>query len=92
MLVNEARPQKGTQDPACSILKIKGAEIQQATSELLMDVIGPLCPALSVGGGLGASQQASPDWSPSVAPGYFNTRRVSIYGGSDSHHIERARD
>lgn len=28
-------------DPASSILKIKGGEIQQATSELLMDVVGP---------------------------------------------------
>ncbi len=40
MLANEFNRQKGTQDQASSIFKIKGAEIQQATSDLLMDVIG----------------------------------------------------
>ena len=29
-------------DPASSILKIKGSEIQQTISELLLEVVGPL--------------------------------------------------
>src|SRR5271169_1246651 len=33
---NDNRP-----DPASSILKIKGSEIQQATSELLLEIVGP---------------------------------------------------
>ena len=37
----ESRREKGKPDPASSILKIKGSEIQQATTELLMDVVGP---------------------------------------------------
>jgi alkylation response protein AidB-like acyl-CoA dehydrogenase len=24
-----------------------------------------------------------PDWAATIAPGYFNTRKVSIYGGSN---------
>jgi alkylation response protein AidB-like acyl-CoA dehydrogenase len=32
---------KGKPDPASSILKIKGSEIQQATTDLLMEVMGP---------------------------------------------------
>ena len=37
----EGRREKGKPDPASSILKIKGSEIQQATTELLMEVVGP---------------------------------------------------
>ena len=37
----ERHREKGKPDPASSILKIKGSEIQQATTELLMEVVGP---------------------------------------------------
>src|SRR5690606_5435452 len=37
----ESRRERGKPDPASSILKIKGTEIQQATTELLMEVVGP---------------------------------------------------
>ena len=36
-------------DPASSILKIKGSEIQQATTELLMEVAGPYAHAVPAG-------------------------------------------
>ena len=34
-------PRTGRPDPASSVLKIKGSEIQQATTDLLMEVVGP---------------------------------------------------
>src|SRR5690606_30923316 len=37
----ESKRERGKPDPASSILKIKGTEIQQATTELLLEVIGP---------------------------------------------------
>ncbi|MEA2857318.1 MAG: hypothetical protein QOH98_1639 [Methylobacteriaceae bacterium] len=82
----EAKRAKGKPDPASSILKIKGSEIQQATTELLMEVVGPYA--------LPYRQEheeeegwneppVGPDWASTIAPTYFNTRKVSIYGGSN---------
>ena len=41
MRVISNRRNAGKPDPASSVLKIKGSEIQQATTELLMEVVGP---------------------------------------------------
>ena len=71
-------------DPFSSILKIKGSEIQQATTELLMDVVGPYCMPYR-----GAPEEASgapaigPYYAATAAPTYFNWRKISIYGGSN---------
>jgi alkylation response protein AidB-like acyl-CoA dehydrogenase len=73
-------------DPASSVLKIKGSEIQQAISELLLEVVGPY--------GLPYQPEylederwneppVGPEWSPPLTPSYFNMRKVSIYGGSN---------
>ncbi|WP_436638641.1 pimeloyl-CoA dehydrogenase large subunit [Microbaculum sp. FT89] len=78
------RGNTGKPDPASSILKIKGSQIQQATTELMMDVVGPF--ALPFGDGLGEGSnemQVGPDWADTAAPTYFNWRKVSIYGGSN---------
>ncbi|MDB5485348.1 MAG: acyl-CoA dehydrogenase-like [Tardiphaga sp.] len=80
VVANEGKYGKGRPDPASSILKIKGSDIQQATTELLMDVIGPFAaPFASDDEG---SNEIS-DWTTQIAPGYFNYRKVSIYGGSN---------
>ncbi|MDA9521719.1 acyl-CoA dehydrogenase [Bradyrhizobium sp. CCBAU 11434] len=85
VLANESKRQKGTQDPASSILKIKGAEIQQATSELLMDVVGPYALPYEPEESFQLTDRPpiGPDWAATIAPAYFNARKVSIYGGSD---------
>ncbi|OMI01611.1 pimeloyl-CoA dehydrogenase large subunit [Bradyrhizobium brasilense] len=85
VLANESKRQKGAQDPASSILKIKGAEIQQATSELLMDVVGPYALPYEPQERLQLTDRPpiGPDWAATIAPAYFNARKVSIYGGSD---------
>jgi pimeloyl-CoA dehydrogenase large subunit len=68
-----------------SMLKIKGTEIQQTITELLLEAIGPY--------GMPFEQQAlhegwndapiGPDYAAPIAAGYFNWRKVSIFGGSN---------
>ena len=80
----ERHREKGKPDPASSILKIKGSEIQQATTELLMEVVGPYALPYQDEPGHGANEPPiGPDWAGSVAPTYFNWRKISIYGGSN---------
>ncbi|MDA9481475.1 acyl-CoA dehydrogenase [Bradyrhizobium sp. CCBAU 11445] len=85
VLANESKRQNGTQDPASSILKIKGAEIQQATSELLMALAGPHAVPYRAEEDfeLRNERPIGPDWAVTIASAYFNMRKVSIYGGSD---------
>src|SRR5690606_13845931 len=57
------RGRTGKPDPASSILKIKGSELQQATTELLMQVMGPYA--------MPYVPQADERWNePPVGPGY----------------------
>jgi pimeloyl-CoA dehydrogenase large subunit len=80
----EAAHGKGKPDPASSILKIKGADIQQATTELLMEVAGPYAMPFVEERGEGANEPpVGPDWAATIAPTYFNWRKVSIYGGTN---------
>ena len=41
VVADERKREKGKQNPASSILKLKGSEIQQQLTELVMDVVGP---------------------------------------------------
>lgn len=71
-------------DPASSILKIKGSELQQTISELLLEVVGPYAlPEQVVGEDRWNEPPVGPDWAGPIAPHYFNWRKVSIYGGSN---------
>ncbi|WP_068396215.1 acyl-CoA dehydrogenase family protein [Kribbia dieselivorans] len=67
----------GKPDPASSILKLRGSEIQQDVIELVMDIAGPASltwPAVE-----GTSQA---DWTAGTTPTYLNFRKATIYGGS----------
>ncbi|WP_157016985.1 pimeloyl-CoA dehydrogenase large subunit [Mesorhizobium xinjiangense] len=78
------RGNTGKPDPASSILKIKGSEIQQATTHLLMEVMGPYALPYRAENGEGWNEPPDgPDYAAFAAPGYFNNRKVSIYGGSN---------
>ena len=82
----ERTREKGKPNPASSILKLKGSEIQQATTELLMEVVGPYAmPYKSDDEAEGDNDPDSigPDYAAEAAPTYFNWRKVSIYGGSN---------
>ena len=81
VVADEGKHGKGKPNPASSVLKIKGSEIQQVTTELLMEVIGPFAAPYDVHGDEGTNEAM--DWTAQIAPSYFNNRKVSIYGGSN---------
>ena len=61
-----------------SMLKIRGTEVQQAITELMMQAVGPEAqPFVAVDGG-----EVDPLHSR-LAPRYFNYRKASIYAGSN---------
>ena len=68
----------GKPNPASSILKLRGSQLQQAVTELLVEVAGP--DALPFDGGDAID---SPRWAQHAAPRYLNFRKTSIYGGSN---------
>jgi alkylation response protein AidB-like acyl-CoA dehydrogenase len=68
----------GKPHPASSVLKLRGSELQQAATELLVDLAGPLSLASFAG-----EHSEVPDWARATAPHYLNYRKVSIYGGSN---------
>lgn len=70
----------GEPNPASSVLKLRGSQLQQVATELLVEVAGPH--ALPVGGHRELGDIASPDWAQTSAPRYLNYRKTSIYGGS----------
>ena len=71
--------------PEASILKIKGTEIQQELTEMMMDAVGPYAlPHLPLSWGdhwIGG--HVGPDYAAPLAARYFNYRKTSIYGGSN---------
>jgi len=68
----------GKPHPASSVLKLRGSELQQAATELMVDIAGPLSVASFAGEGSDV-----PDWARAATPHYLNYRKVSIYGGSN---------
>jgi alkylation response protein AidB-like acyl-CoA dehydrogenase len=80
-----AETEKRAPGPEASILKIKGTEIQQALTELMMHAVGPY--ALPFGresreeGDL--KSVAGPEYAAPLAATYCNFRKVTIYGGSN---------
>jgi alkylation response protein AidB-like acyl-CoA dehydrogenase len=75
----------GKPDPFSSILKIKGTELQQDSTELVMDVGGPLAmPGWAMElEALVNEEPIGPDWAPPMAGPYLFLRAASIYGGSN---------
>jgi alkylation response protein AidB-like acyl-CoA dehydrogenase len=64
--------------PASSVLKLKGTELQQAVTELLVEIAGPW--VQSAGGG---EESLVPRWARAAGPSYLGYRKASIYGGSN---------
>ena len=80
VLSNRAKP-----GPEASILKIKGTEVQQALTELMMDALGPYAEPFSreaIDEG-GSAAPFAPEYAAPLAARYFNWRKTSIYGGSN---------
>jgi hypothetical protein len=68
----------GKPHPASSVLKLRGSQLQQLATELLVDIAGPLSLASFADGGSDV-----PEWARVSTPEYLNYRKVSIYGGSN---------
>ncbi|UKO92909.1 acyl-CoA dehydrogenase family protein [Gordonia amicalis] len=75
----------GKPNPASSLLKLKGSQLQQAAMELIADIAGPdslPVAGVDVDAANGSAAVTSPEWAQLAAPTYLNYRKVSIYGGS----------
>ncbi len=66
----------GRPDPASSILKLRGSQLQQEVLELAVDVAGPMSLVWDPG-----DESDLPGWAGSATPTYLNYRKASIYGG-----------
>jgi alkylation response protein AidB-like acyl-CoA dehydrogenase len=79
------RAKDGRPDPLSSVLKIKGTELLQASSELVMDVGGPQAMPVWTAELAALTNDAPelPDWAAQMAPAYLMLRAASIYGGTN---------
>jgi alkylation response protein AidB-like acyl-CoA dehydrogenase len=75
----------GKPDPLSSVLKVKGTELLQATTELVMDVGGPLSmPDWSEElEALSNEPELGPAWPAEATRSYLFLRAASIYGGTN---------
>jgi alkylation response protein AidB-like acyl-CoA dehydrogenase len=75
----------GQPGPEVSGLKVRGSEIQQRLTELTMEAVGeyaaPYLPGLLWQGS--NEEPVGPAYAHLAAPRYFNTRKTTIYGGSN---------
>ncbi len=82
--VISAEAERRAPGPEASLLKIKGTEIQQALSELMMQAVGPSALPFRpevIGGA--AAEPVGPAYAAPLAATYCNLRKTSIYGGSN---------
>lgn len=71
--------------PEASLLKVKGTEISQEISEMLLEAAGPAGLAFDpdyLDGKTGLSASGDDDLA-ALAPHYFNLRKITIFGGSN---------
>src|SRR5437868_252850 len=84
-VLSAQKPGERRQDPLTAVLKLKGTELLQATTELAMDVAGPLAmpdwadelEALS------NEPELGPVWATEATRTYLFLRAASIYGGTN---------
>jgi alkylation response protein AidB-like acyl-CoA dehydrogenase len=71
--------------PEASVLKVRGTDIQQALTELMLEAAGPMALPFDPGylGGESAHSVFDDDDAAPLASYYFNFRKTSIYGGSN---------
>ncbi len=83
--VLSAEAERREPGPEASLLKIKGTEIQQAITELMVQAVGPhalpyrreaLDPSF-------AGPAVGPGYAAPLVASYLNMRKASIYGGSN---------
>ncbi|WP_410870049.1 acyl-CoA dehydrogenase family protein [Nocardia sp. A7] len=67
----------GKPNPASSVLKLRGTDLQQAATQILVDIAGPDSLPDAAGADI-----TSPHWAQRSTAAYLNYRKTSIYGGS----------
>jgi len=77
---NDAAP-----GPEASVLKVRGTEIQQRLTELMVEAAGPMALPFDPAYLAGAAERsvAGDEFAAPLLPHYFNYRKTSIYGGSN---------
>jgi alkylation response protein AidB-like acyl-CoA dehydrogenase len=74
----------GKPDPKTSILKMKGSELQQAATQLLLETAGYDAMECDRAFLRGAAEPGTPqEWALTIAPNHYWARHVSIVGGSN---------
>jgi len=71
--------------PESSLLKLRGTEIQQDLTELLMEAVGYYAQPYHLSvlkQGWGNEPSVGPDYAAPLAPNYLDWRKASIYGGT----------
>jgi alkylation response protein AidB-like acyl-CoA dehydrogenase len=87
--VLSAERRSAASGPEASILKIKGTEIQQSISELMMRAVGPYAlpfrrEAMEAGWQFDPGREPpGPRYAATLAAAYFNQRKLSIFGGTN---------
>jgi alkylation response protein AidB-like acyl-CoA dehydrogenase len=83
--VISAEAERRAPGPEASLLKIKGTELQQAISELLVHAVGPAALPFRREARDGEAQlvPVGPPYAAPLAAAYCNLRKASIYGGSN---------
>jgi alkylation response protein AidB-like acyl-CoA dehydrogenase len=84
-VLSAQKPGESRQDPLTAVLKLKGTELLQATTELAMDVAGPLsmpdwADELEA---LSNEPELGPVWATEATRSYLFLRAASIYGGTN---------
>jgi alkylation response protein AidB-like acyl-CoA dehydrogenase len=82
VLAREASLPPGVPDPTSSVLKLKGSELQQDATELLVDILGPAGLAYRERDEVPDGFADLPEGAVDAMPTYFNWRKASIYSGS----------
>ena len=85
LLLRVATQAGGQPGPEASIVKIRGSELQQDIAMLQMEVAGPdAWPYSPQWMQPGVQQSVSgPAWAAPATAGYFDNRKISIYGGTN---------
>jgi len=83
VLAREHTLPPGQPDPVSSVLKLRGSELQQEASELLVDVLGPAALAYREDTTVPDGFAPLPEGAVDALPTYFNWRKASIYAGSN---------
>jgi alkylation response protein AidB-like acyl-CoA dehydrogenase len=81
--VVSAESERRAPGPEASLLKIKGTEIQQAIAELVLQAVGPYALPFQRRGQGEPCPHGGPAWAAPAGATYCNSRKTSIYGGSN---------